>query len=234
MKVLLIDDHTLFREGLRLLLERMEGGFDILEAGDCEAAFEIVKLNADLDLVLLDLGLPDMPGLEALRVLRSQHPAIPVVVISAANDRPSVLEAINRGAMGFIPKSSDSALLTHALQMVMAKQVYIPANVFAAEDTGSEPVPLLPLTPLIPLTPVSTLESTQKNDAALQALGLTARQIEVLFLMVQGLPNKLIARKLNVSEATVKTHVTATFRGLNVNNRTQAVLALGKRGYTLA
>ena len=228
MKVLLIDDHTLFREGLRLLLERMEGSFDILEAGDCEAAFEIVKLNADLDLVLLDLGLPDMPGLEALRVLRSQHPAIPVVVISAANDRPSVLEAINRGAMGFIPKSSDSALLTHALQMVMAKQVYIPANVFAAEDTGSEPAPLMPL------TPVSTLESTQKNDAALQALGLTARQIEVLFLMVQGLPNKLIARKLNVSEATVKTHVTATFRGLNVNNRTQAVLALGKRGYTLA
>ena len=228
MKVLLIDDHTLFREGLRLLLERMEGSFDILEAGDCEAAFEIVKLNADLDLVLLDLGLPDMPGLEALRVLRSQHPAIPVVVISAANDRPSVLEAINRGAMGFIPKSSDSALLTHALQMVMAKQVYIPANVFAAEDTGSEPAPLMPL------TPVSTLESTQKNDAALQALGLTARQIEVLFLMVQGLPNKLIARKLNVSEATVKTHVTATFRGLNVSNRTQAVLALGKRGYTLA
>ncbi len=218
MKVLLIDDHTLFREGLRLLLERMEGSFDILEAGDCEAAFEIVKLNADLELVLLDLGLPDMPGLEALSFLRTHHPAIPVVVISAANDRPSVLEAINRGAMGFIPKSSDSALLMRAMQMVMAKQVYIPANVFTAAVSASE---------------LKLIGSAQKNDATLQELGLTARQMEVLSLMVQGLPNKLIARKLNVSEATVKTHVAATFRGLNVGNRTQAVLALGKRGYNL-
>jgi DNA-binding NarL/FixJ family response regulator len=218
MKVLLIDDHTLFREGLRLLLERMGGHFEILEAGDCEAAFEIVKLNADLELVLLDLGLPDMPGLEALSFLRTHHPAIPVVVISAVNDRPNVLEAVNRGAMGFIPKSSDSALLTHAMHMVMAKQVYIPANVFAVADSGNE------------LKPNS---SVQKNDTTLHALGLTARQIEVLALLVQGLPNKLIARKLGLSEATVKTHVAATFRGLNVGNRTQAVLALGKRGYSL-
>ena len=218
MKVLLIDDHTLFREGLRLLLERMPGGFEVMEAGDCEAAFEIVKLNADLALVLLDLGLPDMPGLDALSFLRSHYPAIPVVVISAANDRPSVLEAINRGAMGFIPKSSDSALLTHAMQTVLAKQVYIPANVFASAELGQQ------------LKPIA---STQKNGTALHDLGLTARQIEVLSLLVQGLPNKLIARKLNVSEATVKTHVAATFRGLNVNNRTQAVLALGKRGYGL-
>lgn len=219
MKVLLIDDHSLFREGLRLLLERMGGAFEILEAGDCEAAFEIVKLNADLELVLLDLGLPDMPGLEALSFLRSHHPAIPVVVISAANDRPSVLEAINRGAMGFIPKSSDSALLTRALQMVLAKEVYIPANVFAAADSGKE------------LKPDA---SAQKNDTTLLTLGLTGRQVEVLALLVQGLPNKLIARKLGLSEATVKTHVAATFRGLNVGNRTQAVLALGKRGYALA
>ena len=218
MKVLLIDDHSLFREGLRLLLERMGGGFDILEASDCEAAFEIVKLNADLELVLLDLGLPDMPGLEALSFLRTHHPVIPVVVISAANDRPSVLEAINRGAMGFIPKSSDSALLTQALQMVMARQVYVPASVFVGADSGNEPKPNA---------------SAQKNDSTLNALGLTARQIEVLSLLVQGLPNKLIARKLNVSEATVKTHVAATFRGLNVGNRTQAVLALGKRGYAI-
>ena len=151
-------------------------------------------------------------------ILRSHHPAIPVVVISAANDRPSVLEAINRGAMGFIPKSSDSALLTHAMHMVMAKQVYIPVNVFAATDPGNE------------LNPIA---STQKNNTSLHELGLTARQIEVLHLLVQGLPNKLIARKLGLSEATVKTHVAATFRCLNVGNRTQAVLALGKRGYAL-
>jgi DNA-binding NarL/FixJ family response regulator len=218
MKVLLIDDHTLFRQGLCLLLERMGGAFEILEAGDCEAAFEIIKLNSDLELVLLDLGLPDMPGLEALDFLRSHHPAIPVVVISAANDRPSVLEAINRGAMGFIPKSSDSALLTRALQMVLAKEVYIPANVFAAADPSQDRIPAV---------------ARQKNMGALQELGLTGRQIEVLSLLVQGLPNKLIARKLGLSEATVKTHMAAAFRSLNVGNRTQAVLALGKRGYSL-
>ncbi len=218
MKVLLVDDHTLFREGLRLLLERMAGEFEVLEAADCSSAFELIKLTPDLGLVLLDLGLPDMPGLEALSQMRTHYPAIPVVVISAVQDRPTVLAAINHGAMGFIPKSSDSALLTSALQMVLAKGVYIPASVLTNPFNAGE---------------TSAQTSLGNKSAALHELGLTNRQIEALSLLVQGLPNKLIARKLGLSEATVKTHVAATFRALGVSNRTQAVLAVGRLGYTL-
>jgi DNA-binding NarL/FixJ family response regulator len=216
MKVLLVDDHTLFREGLRLLLERMPGGFEVLEAADCSTAFELIKVMPDLGLVLLDLGLPDMPGLQALDLMRTHYPAIPVVVISAAQDRPTVLEAINHGAMGFIPKSSGSALLVSALQMVLAREVYIPASVIT--------------------NPLHAVETTAQaalvnKSAALRDLGLSDRQIEVLSLLVQGLPNKLIARKLGLAEPTVKSHVAATFRALGVGNRTQAVLAVGQLGY---
>ena len=218
MKVLLVDDHALFREGLRLLLQRMGDQFQVLEAGDCGSAFELIKLTPDLGLILLDLALPDMPGLDALRLIRTHHPAIPVVVISATEDRPSVLEAINGGAMGFIPKSSDSTLLMNALQLVLAKGVYIPASVLTNPINANE------------TTPKSMLE---KKNGTLRELGLSDREIEVLSLMVQGLSNKLIARKLTLSEPPVKSHVRVAFlRALNVDNRTQAVLAVGRLGYT--
>lgn len=216
MKVLLVDDHALFREGLRLLLQRMDAGFEVLEAGHVDAALRTMAQHPDLALVLLDLGLPDMAGVDALSLMRTQHPGIPVVVISALQDRPCVLEAINRGAMGFIPKSSDSALLTHALRLVLAGGVYIPVS--ALVDTP-EPVD------------TTTPAGLQAQTEMLQTLGLSARQIEVLVQMVQGLPNKLIARNLGLSEATVKSHVTATLRALRVANRTQAVLAVGKMGH---
>lgn len=217
LKVLLVDDHALFREGMRLLLERMGNQFEVLEAGDCDGAFDLIKLTPDLGLVLLDLGLPDMPGLEALTLIRAHYPAIPVVVISAEEDRPSVMEAINRGAMGFIPKSSDSSLLKHALQLVLAKGVYVPSSVLTNPLNAGETSPQTAL---------------RKKNGTLRELGLSERQIEVLSLVVQGLPNKLIARKLSLSEPTVKSHVTAALRALNVGNRTQAVLAVGKLGYT--
>ncbi len=218
MKVLLVDDHALFREGLRLLLQRMDAGFEVLEVGHVEAGLQAMTQHPDLALVLLDLGLPDMAGVDALSLMRTQHPGIPVVVISALQDRPCVLEAINCGAMGFIPKSSDSGLLTHALQLVLAGGVYVPRS--ALVDTPN---------------PADTADTANTADSAtpagLQALGLSARQIEVLVQMVQGLPNKLIARNLGLSEATVKSHVTATLRALRVANRTQAVLAVGKMGH---
>jgi DNA-binding NarL/FixJ family response regulator len=216
MKVLLVDDHALFREGLRLLLQRMDAGFEVLEAGHVDAALQAMAQHPDLALVLLDLGLPDMAGVDALSLMRTQHPGIPVVVISALQDRPCVLEAINRGAMGFIPKSSDSSLLTHALQLVLAGGVYIPVSALVDAQEPADSA-----------TPAGLQAQTER----LQALGLSARQIEVLVQMVQGLPNKLIARNLGLSEATVKSHVTATLRALRVANRTQAVLAVGKMGH---
>lgn len=217
MKILLIDDHALFREGLRLLLERIDFNFEVLEAGDCQTAFELIKMTPDLGLVLLDLNLPDTPGLDVLSMIRTHHPTMPVVVISAAQDRPTVLEAINRGAMGFIPKSSDSRLLLNALQLVLAKGVYIPPSVLTNPLDAGE------------MTPQFALKG---KGETLHDLGLGERQIEALALLVQGLPNKLIARKMGLTEATVKSHVAAIFRTLNVSNRTQAVLAVGKLGYT--
>lgn len=217
MKILLIDDHAMFREGLRLVLERLGAAFDIIEAGDCASAFEAIKRHPDLALVLLDLALPDMPGLDALRSLREHHPDLPVVVLSATEDRPTVLEAINRGAMGFIPKSSDSTLLINALRLVLAKGVYVPPSALTHPLNAGDAVPSA---------------SVKRKSATLRELGITERQIEVLGLMVQGLPNKLIARSMNLSEPTVKTHVAACLRALNVTNRTQAVLAVGRLGYT--
>lgn len=204
-------------EGLRVLLERFEESYEILEAGDCAEAFAIAERHPDLGLVLLDLGLPDMPGTQAIRVMRERYPEVPVVVVSASEDRATVIEAINCGAMGFIPKVSSSSTLMTALKLVFAKGVYLPLSVL--DSSTDRP----------PLTPVNALTSKR---AMLQELGLTPRQFEVLELLVQGLPNKSIGRKLNLTEATVKNHVTAVLRALRVTNRTQAVLAVGQLGYT--
>ena len=217
MKILLIDDHAMFCEGLRLVFERIDTTFEIIDVGDCASAFDAIKRHADLTLVLLDLGLPDMPGLDALSLLREHHPDLPVVVLSATEDRPTVLEAINRGAMGFIPKSSDSSLLVNALRLVLAKGVYVPPSALTKPLNAGDTAP-------------ST--SVKQKTAALRELGITERQMEVLGLLLQGLPNKLIAHRMNLSEATVKTHVAACLRVLNVANRTQAVLAVGRLGYT--
>jgi DNA-binding NarL/FixJ family response regulator len=217
MKILLVDDHPLFREGVRLMLGRLGEPFDVLEAGDCTNAFELIQCHPDLGMILLDLALPDMPGLDALTLIRDRYPSVPVVVLSAKEDRASVLEAINRGAMGYIPKTSDSTLLVNALRLVLAKGVYIPPSALANSQKWGES---------------ATQTSLQDNNAMLRDLGLSERQIEVLGLLVQGMPNKLIARKLNLGEPTIKTHVAACLRALNVSNRTQAVLAVGRLGYT--
>ena len=217
MKVLLVDDHVLFREGVRLLLERLGESFEVLEAGDSAGAFAIAGRHPDLALVLLDLGLPDMPGLDALSLMRERFPKLPVVVLSAREDRPSVLDAINRGAMGFIPKSSDSALLANALRLVMAKGVYVPPSALTNPLNAGDATPHI---------------NVERKSASLRELGLSERQIEVLGLMVQGMSNKLIAYTLSLAEPTVKTHVAACLRALNVTNRTQAVLAVGRLGYT--
>lgn len=217
MRLLLVDDHALFREGLRLVLERLDPAFEIVEAGDGAGAFAAIAAHGDLALVLLDLALPDVPGFDALQLIRHRRPDLPVVVLSATEDRATVIEAINRGAMGFIPKTSDSAQLIGALRLVLARGVYVPPSALTNPlNAGDAP-------------PAAMVKS---KNASLRELGLTQRQIEVLGFVVQGMPNKLIARTMNLSEPTVKTHVAACLRALHVGNRTQAVLAVGRLGYT--
>jgi DNA-binding NarL/FixJ family response regulator len=222
MKILLIDDHTLFRDGMRLLLRRLDEGISIMEAGSCQDGLNLAEAAEDLDLVLLDLGLPDMPGAEGLRVLRERRPDIPVVVLSATEDRQTVMQALELGAMGFIPKSSSTEVLLSALRLVLAKGVYIPPSVLAAPSAGTNGPSSGRFGPAVLRTSVS-----KPSD-----LGLTERQTDVLALLVQGKPNKIICRELGLAEATVKAHVTAVLKALNVTNRTQAVLAVGRLGLT--
>lgn len=222
MKILLVDDHQLFREGVALLLRRLASDLVILEAPGCDEAFEICRSNDDIDLLLLDLNLKGLSGLEGLRVLRERYPHIPVVVMSSAEDEPTVREAIDCGAMGFIPKSSSSDIMLNALKLVLAKGIYLPPSLLL--KTGNAP--------RAPAHGGAHRRDRSSSDAPMtpRDLGLTARQADVLYLVLQGKPIKLISRDLGLGEGTVKGHVSAVLRALNVTTRTQAVVAAHRIG----
>ncbi len=222
MKILLVDDHQLFREGVALLLRRLASNLDLLQASNCEEGFELCRTHNDIDLVLLDLNLRGMSGLDGLVALRERHTDIPVVVMSSLEDEPTVRHAIDLGAMGFIPKSSSSEIMLNALRLVLAKGIYLPAAVLLGGPSTSLHRPAVPDpharttgdTP--PVTP--------------RSLGLSPRQADVLYLVLQGKPIKLISRELGLKEGTVKGHVTAVLRALNVTTRTQAIVAAHQLG----
>lgn len=221
MKILLVDDHPLFREGMRHVLGQLAAQAMLLEAPSGRAALESAGRHPDLDLVLLDLSLPDIGGLDVLATLREQHPDIPVVVLSASEDTGDIILAIESGARGYIPKSSSSQLLLAALRLVFDGGVYVPPAVLAPSSGISPPRP----GPSIPeLWPVGETVI----DPAL--LGLTQRQLEVLKLIVDGKCNKDIARELGIEESTVKVHVSPVLKALKVTNRVQAVLAVSQLG----
>jgi DNA-binding NarL/FixJ family response regulator len=205
-----------WRRGLQTQSGKLEFECELLEAGSCAQGFALMEACDDLDLVLLDLALPDMWGMEALQRIRERFSHIPVVVLSGSEDRAVVLEAVNRGAMGCITKSSSSAMLVNALQLVFSGSVYLPQTLLEKDSTSRS------------LTSPKVVISMIREK--LCRMGLTPRQIDVLDLLVQGLPNKLIARQLELSPATIKCHVTAGLRALNVKNRTQAVFAVAKLG----
>ncbi len=215
MRILLVDDHTLFREGLRHLLGALDERVQMDGASDCAEALERLG-SGTYDLVLLDLKMPGLHGLDALATLRSTAPATPVVVLSGEDDAKIVHAAIECGAMGFIPKSSTSEILIQAMRLVLAHGVYLPPAVLNA-GPGARAAPLS-----LPEQPGEDLP------------GLTPRQMDVLRCVLKGKPNKIVARELNVSEATVKTHLTAVFDALGVRNRTEAVYAAAKLGLRIA
>jgi len=216
MKILLIDDHPLFREGVALLLQPLVEGLQTWEAGSCEAAFELLAQRGAVDLVLIDLGLPGLSGLEGLQRLRQEHPEVPVVVMSSADDKDTVLAALDAGAMGFIPKSSTSQIMLGALRLILAKGIYLPPSVFLAARA-------------VPAPAVAAAGAAVPGRRPVE-LGMTPRQADVLHLLLQGKPAKLIGRQLNLSLSTVKAHTSAVLRALNVTTRTQAVLAAGRLG----
>jgi DNA-binding NarL/FixJ family response regulator len=217
LKVLVVDDHPLIREALRQVLRALAKDIELLEAGSAPDALAAADKSGGLDLILLDLALPGRDGFEVLRELRERYPSFPVVVLSASDQSEVVMRALDAGAMGFIPKTSSNEVLLGALRLVLSGGVYLPAEVLR-----HSPAPVL-----------VSKSATAAAGVGYRDLGLTERQAQVLALVVQGKPNKIICRELNLAEGTVKIHVTAILKALGVTNRTQAVIAVGKLGLKL-
>ncbi|HVO88615.1 MAG TPA: response regulator transcription factor [Casimicrobiaceae bacterium] len=221
MKLLLIDDHALFREGVALLLGSLDPDVEVLEAASCEAGLEVIEnCGGELDIVLMDLQLPGASGLDAIRTLREMYPELPVVAVSSSEDKKTVLEALDAGAMGFVPKSSTSTVLKGALKLIMCKGIYLPPSVFLADMTA------LPYG----MRMSDATHFAGREPVTPDRLGLTSRQADVLFRILQGKSAKVIGRELGLSGSTVKVHTTAVLRALNVTTRTQAIVAAGKIG----
>lgn len=216
MKILIIDDHALIREALRGVLKELKSDAVVSEAADWRNASRQIEESGDFDLVLLDLILPDRDGAAILAELRERYPAVSVVVLSARQDRESVAKALDLGALGFIPKSSDRDVMLSAFNLIFSGGMYIPPEILVRQEPAPAP---------------STAEPAQvPRRASASDVGLTDRQMEVLGLMMQGRSNKAICRALNLAEPTVKNHVTAILKALKAANRTEAVIAAGALG----
>jgi DNA-binding NarL/FixJ family response regulator len=206
MQVLLIDDHPLFREGLRVLIERMDPKACVVETESCEEAIALAERGDEgFDLILLDLALPGMNGLDGISRFRARFSTTPVVVISGSFDAARVKQALDRGAQGFIPKSTPPDVLMSALRLIFSGGIYVPSSVMD--------------------------EGTAAHAARASAVAdLTAAQARVLQLLAVGHSNKAIASTLDISDNTVRAHVSAILRALNVTNRTEAVHVAIERG----
>jgi DNA-binding NarL/FixJ family response regulator len=213
MRALIVDDHPLVQDAVANVLRGLDPTFEIAVASDCDSGLEVAARSAELDLLLLDLNLPGLSGIPALKRWRSQYPSVPVVVLSASEDQPTVLGAINGGAAGYIPKSSSNQVMREALRLVLAGGKYLPPELLA------------------PPSPAMRSSNAQRNAIRrIDSLGLTERQIEVLRLIAKGAPNKVICRELGLAERTVKAHVTAVLRSLKVSSRTQAAVEAVRLG----
>ena len=199
MKLLIVDDHPVVREGLATLLTQAEPGVSVLQAADPAAALTIAAAHPDLDLVFLDLMMPGEDGVAAISLFGRRHPQLPLLVLSSSESPRDVRDALAAGALGYVPKSAPPRTLLAAMRMVLSGEIYIP-----------------------------TLMAGRASDSP--ADRLTPRQTAVLELVCEGASNKDIARCLSMSEKTVKAHVTAILRLLNVVNRTQAARAAAAAG----
>jgi DNA-binding NarL/FixJ family response regulator len=207
VNILLVEDHPMMADALSLSLGKLERPPQVRRAPDLQAACQLAAEGPDPDLVMLDLGLPGCSGIEALERFRERFPALPVVVVSGASNPSTINAALDLGAMGFIPKSAPSEVFLSAVRLVASGGIYVPMEALrGAPDAG----------------PGSQSE-----------LELSPRQKEVLALLLKGLPNKLIARKLDISENTTKIHVSAVLHALGVATRTQALIAANRLGLRL-
>jgi two-component system nitrate/nitrite response regulator NarL len=210
MKLLIVDDHPFLRDGLAALLMQIGPETTVLQARDANEGIALVNNHPDLDVVILDLAMPGMEGLQALSEFGRKRPDLLVIVLSSSEDARDVRRALASGALGYVPKSASQHVLLSAIRLVLNGDLYVP--------------------PLILDEKVGTIARRANNPERESSRLLTARQIEILKLLSEGKPNKTIASTLALSEKTVKTHITAIFKALNVVNRTQAAAAGREQG----
>jgi DNA-binding NarL/FixJ family response regulator len=221
LTVVVIDDHLLVREGLKQVLKQIDDAVEMYEAPNAAEGLRLTAACQELDLVLLDLSLPDRSGFEALPEIKRLRNDVPVVVLSASTSSADVQRALQGGAAGFIPKSSTAGVTLGALRLVLSGGIYVPPEIL-----------LTPENPADGQTPPKLAHGlgAAKPQVSAQELGLSERQMQVLLLLVQGKTNKAIARELDLAEQTVKAHISAVLRALSVSNRTQAVIAVAQLG----
>ncbi|MDB5857982.1 MAG: two component transcriptional regulator, LuxR family [Ramlibacter sp.] len=212
MNILVVDDHPLYRSGVAYTLQNSGQDIQVLEFPVVDAALARLDAGLQADLMILDLQMPGYSGLDSLKTVRSRRPEVPVLILSANDDPAIVRECIDLGAFGFVPKSAPSEQFNAALALVLAGGVYLPPTSLSVGQPASR---------------------AQQDAWARLGARLTDRQRQVLIGIVQGKPNKVIARDLGLSDTTVKSHVAHILDALVVSNRTEAVYALARAGLSL-
>jgi len=214
MKILIGDDHQLFREGLRLQLLEFDAKFDVYSAASFTEVFSCLQQVDNMELALIDLGMPGMGWKAGLATLAKDYPLLPVIVVSGEDDQAVILETLNLGVEGYIPKTSSGEVMINAIRLVLAGGVYLPREVLTHA-----------LPPVFANEGIEDIASSKGASSS-----LSPRQQEVVVLIANGNSNKQIASLLGLSDGTVKTHISSILRILNVNNRTQAVLTANRMG----
>jgi DNA-binding NarL/FixJ family response regulator len=219
MKILLVDDHSLITEALKVLLHDLDPQAQIFTAADAPGAEQLAAEHQDADLMLLDLGLPGATGTSLLEKLTTVYPDLKILVLSGVQDQRSVMRVLQLGAAGFVPKSMATENLASAIRFVLSGGVYIPADLLEDATRGAQMLGL----------PERGRDMLGRPTGG--RVQLTERQEQVLQLLARGAPIKIVCRELNLSEGTVKTHVTAIYRAFGASNRTEALLAARRNGY---
>jgi len=219
MKILIADDHRLVIEAVKAKLSELEAGIDFVLAMSVDEL--LASASDDLDLAVIDLNMPGAEGQAHIDEVRRRLPAVPVIVLSGYEDPAVMRSVLERGVLGFIPKAYSPEVMLSAVRLVLAGGVYVPPMMLSSLPPG-----------VVAGIPGIGADPAQRGSSAATAQTLehlrnvlTERQVEVLQLLSQGKPNKLIGRALGISEGTVKIHLAAIFRALNVRNRTEAVVA---------
>lgn len=214
MRVLIADDHPIFRISLAELLKVVDDDVSIVEASDYQEALDKAKKEKNIDLVLLDLRMPGMSPFEGLRELITERPDVPVVIVSAVDNRADALKAIDIGATGYIPKTVSSEEFENLLRRVLDGQVAMPRRLLERVQTET----------------VASSEGIGEGSPKERIDRLTRRQQQVLGFLAHGKSNMQIAQDLGLSEKTVRLHVSAILKTLNLSNRTQAALLAARGG----